>query len=241
MGLFSSILHLRLATQLQALEAIDTALARLSFAPAARLPVPPEGPGHLAAAPDAAVQYLVSADSRPWLTIIESQPASPPAPWLADLGKAVSATLGCFALAFHVHDDDVLLYDLDHRGASLDGYNSCPQYFENDRLADEFIESQRHSPEAFAPVLPHGVTPSDLSSVLNKGWWAAYDAGRLDDDGVPIDDDDDPFLGAEGDRLTALGTILQLSGSQPYPYAAWAAPSAVRWPGWVAATFVAER
>ncbi|MFN7638790.1 MAG: hypothetical protein ACK5SD_17890, partial [Pseudanabaena sp.] len=39
-----------------------------------------------------------------------------------------------YDLSFHLHDDDVLYYNLDCNGESLDGYNSNLQFFENEPL-----------------------------------------------------------------------------------------------------------
>src|SRR5215471_13922654 len=57
--------------------------------------------------------------------------------------------------------------------------------------------------------------------------------GVLDQDGVPVEDDDG-FL-FEGDRMTAFGTLLQLHGtSGPYPYAGWANDDGIHWPSFLA-------
>ncbi len=53
-----------------------------------------------------------------------------------------------------MHDDDLFFYNLDCEGKSLDGYNSCPQYFEQERLPDAQIEEQRHSVEHLSHCCP---------------------------------------------------------------------------------------
>src|SRR5262249_23564787 len=142
-------------------------------------------------------------------------------------------------LTFVVHDDDVFFYNLDCNGDSLDGYNSFPQYFEQERITEADIEAQRHTPEAFSPVLPRGVSVDDLLGLLQSGWWAAHDAGELDEDGVP-NDVDDRFV-FEGERMIAIGNLLHLHGaSSGYPFAAWAEAPASAWEGFSQVTFAPE-
>ena len=103
-------------------------------------------------------------------------------------------------------------------------------------MAEAVIEGQRHSPEPFAALLPPGRTLDELRSLLSRGWWHAHDAGRLDQDGMPPDDDDEfPF---EGERMTAFGTLLQLHGDAgPYPYAAWAEGDGILWSSFLAVCY----
>ena len=100
-------------------------------------------------------------------------------------------------------------------------------------MTEADIEGQRHTPEPFAALLPSNRTLEELRSLLDRGWWHAHDTGRLDQDGVPLEDDDGfPF---EGDRMTAFGTLLQLHGtSAPYPYAGWANDDGIHWPSFLA-------
>jgi hypothetical protein len=132
-----------------------------------------------------------------------------------------------------VHDDDVMFYNLDNNGKSLDGYNSNLQYFEKERVPESEIESQRHTPEIFTTLLPPGKTLDKLIAILNAGWWQAHDNSRLDNDGVMTDEDWDacPFQD-EGERLTALGTLLELAGHLEYPFAIWREHSAINWEGY---------
>jgi hypothetical protein len=48
------------------------------------------------------------------------------------LGRAVTAALGCSALAAVLHDDDVLYLWLFQKGRVRDRYDSCPAYFDAD-------------------------------------------------------------------------------------------------------------
>lgn len=240
MGLFSSVLHLQPATQAQALESIDRVLQRAGLRLADKSQVSSSGPQSGERERESSARYLVSPDGCPWLTVIEAQFPPPTGPQLADLGKALSKELGCLALTLVVHDDDLFLYNLDRNGESLDGYNSCPQYFETERLSKPDVEAQRHSAEAFVPLLPDSATLSDLEDLLNQGWWSAHDTDRLDDDGIPLDDDESFVF--EGERMTGFGQLLQLHGpTGTYPYASWAESPAIAWGTFVSLTYDSQR
>jgi hypothetical protein len=132
-----------------------------------------------------------------------------------------------------VHDDDLFFYNLERNGQSLGGYNSCPQYFEQERLSDARIEEQRHNPAPFQQLLPAGRTLDELCSLLNRGWWRAHDSGALDENGVMQGSDDGYVF--EGERMTAFGTLLQLHGNEgEYPYAAWGESDEIPWAEFVA-------
>ncbi len=225
------MIHLRGVEQDAAIRALQGILNGLGLVVSDRRSLPADGPGSATwfthAADEGPVYLIGGVDNGGWLPIIEGSFAAPGTPHLSEVSQQLSAKLGCFALCLVVHDDDVLFYNLDHGGRSLDGYNSNPQYFEEERLAPDAVEEQRHQPEAFAPLLPQGVSLEQLEAVLNRGWWNAHDNSGLDEDGVPIDDDD--FVD-EGDRMQELGALLQLGGrGAEYPYAEWLESAGVRW------------
>jgi hypothetical protein len=238
MGLFSSVLHLHDKSREDVLPALDTILWDAGFARAETLPVAAEGPYALAnhdRAGAAAPYYLVSLLKGRWLTIIEPHFAlhAQGVPHLYDLSNRLSAALSCYSLALVVLDDDLFLYNLDRDGKSLDGYNSCPQYFEQERLTDAQIKEQRHTPEPFQPLLPAGHSLGELRDLLNSGWWSAYNSGTLDENGV-VQGDDDAFV-FESERMTGFGTLLQLHGTQgEYPYATGGEGAGIAWPDFVA-------
>ena len=238
MGLFSSVFHVRDIELETFVPCFHRCLAAAGFVAHDSLAVPPSGPGALPDYDDASSAgpcYLASPLSGHWLTVIEEHVPVEGAPWLADLANRLSSELSCYVLALMVHDDDVFYYNLEHDGRPLDGYNSCPQYFEQRRLPDSEVESQRHTPEAFELLLPPGHTVDKLRALLNRGWWNSYDAGKLDADGVATEEADG--FASEGDRMTAFGTLLQLHGFPgDYPYAAWAQSQNIPW-----ATFLALR
>ncbi len=241
MGLFSSVLHMHDKPREDLLPALHAILRDAGFSRADTLPVPAAGshwlPNHdkvVAAGP----YYLVSPLKGHWLTIIEAHFAleSQGVPHLSDLGNRLSAALSCYSLALVVHDDDLFFYNLDRNGEALDGYNSCPQYFEQERLPDAQIEEQRHTPEPFRPLMPAGRSLDELRALLNRGWWNGYDSGTLGENGV-VEDDDDGFV-FEGERMTAFGTLLQLHGDQgEYPFAAWGEADGNVWPEFVAVRY----
>jgi hypothetical protein len=236
MGLFSSVLHVRDIPREVLLPALDVILHDAGFWRAETLSVPEGGPYTLPnhnASVSAGPYYLVSPLHGHWLTVIEAHFALQGAPHLSYLGNRLSASLSCYALSLVVHDDDLFFYNLDRDGNSLDGYNSCPQYFEQERIPDHQIEEQRHTPEPFQPVLPAGRPLDEVRSLLNSGWWNAYDSGSLDENGVPAGDGDGVVF--EGERMTAFGTLLQLHGHQgEYPYAAWGESEDIAWPEFIA-------
>jgi hypothetical protein len=217
---------------------VDAILRNAGFSRAETLPVPANGPYALPnhdASVSAGPYYLVSPAHGRWVTIIEAHFALARlgAPHVSDLSNRLSAELSCYAIALVVHDDDLFFYNLDRDGRSLDGYDSCPQYFEQERLPDAKIEEQRHTPEPFQAILPAGRSVEELRALLNRGWWNRFDSCNLDENGV-AQGDDDGFV-FEGERMTAFGALLQLHGDQgEYPYAAWGESKAIAWPEFVA-------
>lgn len=236
MGLFSNVIHV----WRQNADEIETALEEVMSAHGlkriALAPVPPAGPS---ATGDGAATYAVGPRRGDWATIVEVDVGEPGNPGAAELGCALSRALQTYVLSLAVHDDDVLFYNLEFNGDSLDGYNSFPQYFEQERIPEADIDAQRHTPEAFSPLLPSGVSIGDLLGLLQRGWWAAHDAGELDEDGVPGNPDTGFVF--EGERMTALGNLLHLHGaSSDYPFAAWAEAPASAWERFEQATFARE-
>jgi len=69
------------------------------------------------------VFYLVTPQIGNWTTIIELNVNIENPFYLYELTNALSKRLKTYALSFHLHDDDILLYNLDKDGSSIDGYN----------------------------------------------------------------------------------------------------------------------
>jgi len=216
MGLFSSVIHVREASGEAVCEALSNTVPHWNF----RLSDRRNAVGPPQDAPREGLLYLVSPLQGSWTTVIEAHGFVKNAPWLSDLAKSLSAALATYTLALMVHDDDVLFYNLCRDGEDLDGYNSDPQYFERVRLSEQVIAEQRHDPAPFETLLPEGVGLSDLQEILDRGWWSACNAGRLDSDGLqPSHEAGFVF---EGERMIAIGNLLQLHGSsEGYPYAGW--------------------
>ena len=172
--------------------------------------------------------FFVAPQVANWTVVIQAHAYRPGAPHISDLAGKLSAKLSTYALSLNVHDDDILFYNLYREGEALDGYNSSPQYFEQAPLSEEQIRSQRHDPSAFSPLLPEGTTLDQLRAILDKGWWTAHDAGRLDESGLAPDDE--PAFPGEEERMVALANLLQLHGSPTgYPYAAWYHSPKINW------------
>lgn len=241
MGLFSAVLHIRDVPGERVVAVLVELLRTRGFELDQDRAVPETGPRALLPARATADAHYLVADLHPWTIVIEAQFVEGVP--LAGLGADLSRALDSYALTLNVHDDDLFLYDLDKSGKSLDGYNSCPQYFESDPLSEDFIESQRHTPEEFLPLLNSEHELAALRALLARGWWSAHDSGRLDENGVVLDDDRDDSFVFEGDRMTAFGTLLGLHGAQgEYPYAGWLDDDAkIQWRRFRSLTFLSHR
>lgn len=225
MGLFCQMLHVFDADPSEVEEALASILSRRGFSLASTTRV--DGVNLESQVDDSsAPAYIVGPKLGKWLPVIDLHSE----PWPGEICTDLSRACSSHALCIMVHDDDVMLYNLDHVGESQDGYNSNPQYFESDRVPEPEVESQRHTPEPFASVLPNGKTLEDLLAILNAGWWQAHDQGKLDEDGVMLDEvwGACPYQ-AEGERMTAFGTFLGLGGPSEYPFAEWRENGSINW------------
>ncbi|MBL7841552.1 MAG: hypothetical protein JNJ75_15520 [Cyclobacteriaceae bacterium] len=164
------------------------------------------------------VFYLITERYNQWTTIVELNVNLEEPFYLYELVNELSAKLSTYALSFHLHDDDVLLYNLERNGESLDGYNSMPQYFETDRLSKNEIISQRHNTKKFLEILPDSKTIDGLTKILDRGYWQAFDNNDLDEDGIPNDGKYDTI---EEERLKELGQYLEIYTAKSFPYANW--------------------
>jgi hypothetical protein len=126
--------------------------------------------------------YLITERYNEWTTIIELNVNLEEPFYLYELVNELSAQLDTYALSFHLHDDDVLFYNLEYKGESLDGYNSMPQYFEKDPLPKNEIISQRHDTRKFSQILPNNKSIDGLTEILDRGYWQAFDNKDLDED-----------------------------------------------------------
>lgn len=225
MGLFCQMLHVFDVDQSKVVDALTNVLSKRGFSMGTASPV---NGARLEPQVDASVApaYIVGPKLGRWTPIIDLHSE----PWPGEVCTDLSRACATHALCVMVHDDDVMLYNLDHRGEFQDGYNSNPQYFENDRVPESEIQSQRHTPEPFESLLPESKTLDGLLTILNAGWWKAHDDGKLDDDGVMPEDvwEDCPYQ-TEGERMTALGNLLGLAGKEEYPFADWRDNSRINW------------
>ncbi|WP_153797171.1 hypothetical protein [Foetidibacter luteolus] len=164
------------------------------------------------------VCYLVTPQIGDWTTIVEINVKLDNPFYLYDLTNSISKRLATYALSFHLHDDDILLFNLDKEGHSIDGYNSNYQYFLTEPADKEEVISQRNLPDAFVELLPPTKTSEQLNSILNEGYWNAFDNNDLDEDGVP---NDEKYFIDEQDRFERVGKYLEIYSKDDYPFADW--------------------
>jgi len=225
MGLFSSVIHVYKRDQSAVVSSIRNVVDKWEWS----LKVP-TGPCWTKG--DVQLLYLVGKQEGEWSTVIQTHGSRAESPHLSDLARQLSLDLQTFTLAMMVHDSDLTFYNLYSSGGALDGYNSCPQYFEKAPLPPAKIKQQQHSVRPFAPLLPKGVSIADLKNVLDRGWWKAFDAGKLGENGLPKTVDGYVL---EDDRMIAIGNLLQLHGEMgTYPFAGWADNKEIIWPNFVA-------
>jgi hypothetical protein len=159
--------------------------------------------------------YLVTQPHGDWTTIIELNVNTEHPVYLYELTTSLSKRLGTYALSFHLHDSDVLCYNLDKAGEPLDGYNSDYQYFLSEPAGREEVFSQRHSPHQFSGILPPTKTTDHLNAILNEGYWEAFDQGHLGEDG------DEKYFIDEEERFLRVGKYLEIFSKDVYPFANW--------------------
>jgi hypothetical protein len=223
MGLFSTVLHIYKKTQADTLKEfkndlqLNRAFKNLSKVDIANSNYQEVLDNEVYTKPG--LFYLLTQPHGNWTTIVELNVNVDNPFYLYDLTNALSKQLGTYVLSFHLHDSDVLYYNLDNRGESLDGYNSDFQYFHSEPVDKEDILAQRHSPEQFLPIMPGSKTVEGLNNILNEGMWNAFNNEELDEDGCPIDDD--KYYVDEEDRFERVGRYLEIFSKDDYPFADW--------------------
>lgn len=216
MGLFSTVLHLFQKTQAEVVEALAAELRQdhgiSTIAQKTGLDFQ-----EIIDVKTSGVAYLVTPQHSNWTTVIEVTVQLPEPFYLYDLTNGMSKRLNTYALSFHLHDSDLLLYNLNRGGEALDGYNSYYQYFLEEPAEVEDILSQRHSPQFFKEVLPASKNVEALDGLLNEGYWNAFDEEALDEDGIfPEEYDVD-----EEERFENIGKYLEIFSDAEYPFANW--------------------
>jgi hypothetical protein len=225
MGLFSSVIHIKDVNQQDVIKAFKTILERIGFKCILDKVSLTGGPNVTSD-----TSYAISKKLGRWVTVIELNNG----PWLADIAQGLSEVLSTWSLTLFLHDGDVFSYSLSNAGTLKDEYNSNPMYFE-DNFSENHIKKLRHDPNQLIECLPREVGIEQVATLLNKGWWDAYLHGRLDEDGLEIDDDD--YVDEE-ERMTDFGILLQLSGSEiEYPFTAWGDNNKIKWADFQALVF----
>jgi hypothetical protein len=223
MGLFSTVLHIYQKGQTDVVTALTEELKQNhSFAQFFKLSIPePRFEQFLQdeVRMQKGIYYLITQPHGNWTSVIELDVNLDESICLYEIANSMSKRLDTYVLSFHLHDDDVLYYNLERKGESIDGYNSDYQYFEAEPVAKEDIVAQRHAPESFSELLPSTKDVDGLNQILNEGMWAAFDNNDLDDDGVPKDDD--KYYVDELDRFERVGQYLEIYSADQYPFANW--------------------
>src|SRR3954447_20404972 len=88
--------------------------------------------------PEVLADYLRESDRNGYIsptiddvTVIYDQISSADVALIFELARDLSARFACPALAVHIHDSDVMFYQLYRDGCLLDTYNSLPGYFDD--------------------------------------------------------------------------------------------------------------
>ncbi|TCC91551.1 hypothetical protein EZ428_07240 [Pedobacter frigiditerrae] len=214
MGLFTTVLHVYKTDQQDIINALTKELSSRGLSKFNQI-------GEISDAisnNESGVYYLITDKHGDWITIIELNVKIDNPFYLYDLTNKLSSSLKTSALSFHFHDDDALIYNLENMGNSIDGYNSNYQYFLNQPASRQEIISQRHEPKSFSSILPYGKNSDSLDSILNEGYWDAFDNNDLDEEGVP---NDDKYFIDELDRFERVGKYLEIYSLNDYPFADW--------------------
>jgi len=224
-----ALIHVHRVIQQALAKALDQVLLEWKYRRVAMTPVPGNGLRDITETFDRGVghlTYLLSPERGNWTTLIQTFAERDDAPFLADLSNRLSQQLQTHSLAILLHDEGVLFYNLDYRGTPRDGYSSNPRHFADQKLTDQEALNCRHMPKAFTPLLPKHIKIEKLMDLLNGGWWHAFDAKKLDEDGEPLDEE---LVVDEEDRLATFGGLLQLNGSAGYPFAHWRTTTMIDW------------
>ncbi len=160
------------------------------------------------------VYYLITEGQGNWVSIVELNVRINNPFYLYDTTKGMSNLLNAYALSFHLHDSDVLYYNLDYCGENLDGYSSEPYYFLKKPLSREETALQRHNSAALVPILPIGKDIESLNSILSQGFWAAFDNNDLDEYGLTISD---KYFADPEDILFMIAKYLELYSKEEFP------------------------
>lgn len=227
MELCSSVLHVYRTDGAAVLRALDLVMKDAGFV---RAHVPSEPVADWVASMreglPASATYLVSDRAQDWITVIEADFVTD-SPETAELAQRVSVSLQTFTLSLVVCDD-MMYYNFFRGGRELDSYTSCPPHLEKGRLSEEEIESQRHAPGELLPILPVDRSISEVTALLDRGWWNAHDAGKLGESGRETHAPDG--FGSERERMALFGTLLALHGNAgEYPFAAWLEDPRIDW------------
>lgn len=219
MGLFTSVLHVYQKFPKELIDGLKDELQQAFNVPKVRIINSQDTAfknildGNL----QSGIAYLITEEHGNWTTAVEVAANLVEPFYIYELTNNISKRLETYALSFHLHDSDILLYNLDRNGEAMDGYNSDYQYFLDKPAEINDILSQRHSPQTFKDILPPSKNVDQFNAILNEGYWNAFDEGALDEDGIPADEH---FVDEE-DRFERVGKFLEIFSNVEYPFANW--------------------
>ena len=222
MGLFSTVLHVHKKEQAEVVNELIKELAeKRGISKCSRIDIDDINYEQVISEDQntkGAILYLVTEKQGAWVSVIELNIDIEKPSYLYELTNSLSLRLDTYCLSFHLHDDDVLFYNLDEKGESLDGYNSNYQYFFVEPADRDEITSQRHTPNVFSGIIPATKNIKVLNDILNEGYWNAFDNNDLDEDGVP---NGDKYDVDEEERFVRIGKYLEIYAKEDYPFANW--------------------
>lgn len=104
-----------------------------------------------------------------WTSVYEEQASTQNDEWIRELTIQLSARVHAPAIAFLVHDSDLVCYWLFDRGRLLDEFNSCPDYFDagEDGASGTAVAARlRGQPDVLVRYCRQHVHASDIENVL---------------------------------------------------------------------------
>jgi hypothetical protein len=222
MGLFSTVLHIYKRNQVDIVSELSNELGQNhNFSKFLKIDITNADYENVIESkvyPQPGLFYLITEPHSDWTTIIELNVNIDKSIYLYELTNSLSSRLNTYSLSFHLHDDDVLYYNLENQGKSLDGYNSNYQYFLIDAADKNEVLSQRHTPNFFSSLLPATKNIDSLNLILNEGYWDAFDNNDLNEHGIR---NGEKYDVDEEDRFVRVGKYLEIFSKDDYPFANW--------------------
>ncbi len=117
--------------------------------------------------PLAAKNAYVTDAKNGWVSFYDSAASGQDDALITRISGDISKQAACPVIAFLVHDSDFLIYWLYDQGRSVDTFNSCPEYFEDEEEESTMTQSAGQ-PEVLAKFCPPGTSVEALKNVLAR-------------------------------------------------------------------------